>query len=161
MCRTALLMKERRFLWDCEALLCSPNHTDTHGCGCICVSRSFLGGLHSTHWASRGPACFQVLFSSLPKLSTSSSSPPSLIQLCWVKRREQLWKDFISPKANLTFIPSLKWFCGKLALVWNDSGIILPTAVKSSYQIKEREAVKCGSSLWNLFSKANIADGMF
>lgn len=35
-----------------------------------------------------GRACFQLLFSSLPKLSTSSSSLPSLIQLCWVKRQK-------------------------------------------------------------------------
>lgn len=78
-------------LLDCETLLCSPNSTDTHGYGCVCVSRSFLGGLHSTHSASRGAG--RVSKFCFPPHSNSPPPPHlllPLIQLCWVKRREQL-----------------------------------------------------------------------
>lgn len=153
MCRTALLMKERSF-YGIVKPYCAAQTTLIHmdvDAFVLAVPSSEAFTVHTE--PPGGRACFQVLFSSLPKLSTSSSSPPSLIQLCWVKRREQLWKDFISPEANLTFIPSLKWYCRKLALVWNDSGIILPTAVLEFQEQLSNKGAR-GSKVWLQFVKS-------
>lgn len=90
MCRTALLMIRSSFYWIVKPFCAAQTiliHTDTDAI-VLAVPSSEAFTVHTE--SPGGRTYFQVLLSSLPKLSTSSSSPPSLIQLCWVKRREQL-----------------------------------------------------------------------
>lgn len=132
-------MSESRFLLDCEALLCSPNRNDTHGYRSVCVSCSFLGGLHSPHWASREPSPVFLTPQTLHLLLISLFPNPIVLG----KETRATLKRLHLTGSKFNFYSIFEMICGKLELLWKGSGIVLPTAVletHSSYQIKAREA---------------------